>query len=105
MNQGVSKADHANPFFALIRRNEPLVSKNLRHVAVPVHYSPVFIGNDMIAHVQQGFNRQMQKALGAAIMFGIRQELIAVIALKLVESSQVLIRLDYPFVQNFRLDH
>jgi hypothetical protein len=40
----------------------------------------------------------MQKALGAAIMFSIRKELIAVIALKLVKNPQVLIQFDYPLV-------
>jgi hypothetical protein len=50
----------------------------LSWTSIPIHHSHVLIGDDMVAHVQQRFDREMQEALGAAIMLGIRQDLIAV---------------------------
>ena len=47
----------------------------------------------------------MQKAPGAAIMLGIRQKLIAGIALELTEDCKVLIQLVHSFAQDFMPDH
>jgi hypothetical protein len=105
MHQRVSEADHADPFFAERLGDVALFEKKLRNIALPVHHPQALIGDDVVAHIEQGFDGKMQKALGAAVALGIRQELLAPVAAKLAQNAQVLIELVQAFAEHLRSDH
>jgi hypothetical protein len=67
VKQRVAETNHSYPLLAQLGGNQPLFQENPGDVAVPVHDSQTFVGNDMISHVQQGFNRKVQETFSTAV--------------------------------------
>jgi hypothetical protein len=62
-----AETNHSYLLLAQLGGNQPFFQENSGDIAVPVHDSQTFVGDDMISHVQQGFNRKVQETFSTAL--------------------------------------